>query len=64
MKIQLQNAADIIMLEKLFKQKTHEYQQDLCQEGLTQQQYDILRGQIKELNDLISVLNLKQPSQP
>lgn len=63
MNIQLQNAADATVLAKLFTRRITEYQQDLCQEGLTQQQYDILRGQIKELNDLISVLNLKQPSQ-
>lgn len=58
MKIQLQNSADHRALQQYFEKRVGEYQQDLCLEGLTQQQYDILRGRIKELQDLLKVLSL------
>lgn len=37
--------------------RIEEYIDDLCCDGLTPQQYNILRGQIKELKNLISELD-------
>ncbi|HDR1024800.1 TPA: hypothetical protein ACPDSU_000107 [Pasteurella multocida] len=54
----LSNEADKRELKVFFEKRISEYQQDLCQEGLTQQQYDILRGQVRELQSLISTLKL------
>ncbi|HEH9616995.1 TPA: hypothetical protein SIC63_002206 [Pasteurella multocida] len=56
----LNNEADRRELKTFFEKRISEYQQDLCQEGLTQQQYDILRGQVRELQSLISTLKLNQ----
>lgn len=36
----------------LFDARLREYHQDLTLEGLTSQQYDVLRGRIKELQSL------------
>lgn len=36
----------------LFDARLREYHQDLTLEGLTAQQYDVLRGRIKELQSL------------
>lgn len=47
-------------LRRYFEQRIGEYQQDLCEEGLSSQQYDILRGRIKELQDLMFTLSLKE----
>lgn len=49
--------ADKRALFAYFEQRRNEYQQDLNQEGLTAQQYNILRGQIKELNALSQLLD-------
>lgn len=49
--------ADKRALIDCFTQRLTEYQQDLNQEGLTAQQYNILRGQIKELNALSQLFN-------
>ncbi|NBI43229.1 hypothetical protein GVX76_06965 [[Haemophilus] felis] len=44
-------------LTAYFAKRIAEYQQDLSTEGLTAQQYDILRGRIKELTEWCNILN-------
>lgn len=51
------NKLDRDNLLAFFAKRIAEYQQDLSIEGLTAQQYDILRGRIKELQELIALLN-------
>lgn len=52
----LQNDAERKLLVVYLNTRLIEYKQDLCEEGLTPQQYNILRGKIKELQDLVSEL--------
>lgn len=56
-KLKLQNEADRKSLIVYLNTRIIEYKQDLCQEGLTPQQYNVLRGKIKELQDLVSELD-------
>lgn len=56
-KLKLQNEADRKSLIVYLNTRIREYKQDLCEEGLTPQQYNILRGKIKELQDLVSELD-------
>mgnify|MGYP001678916286 FL=1 len=56
-KLKLQNEADRKSLIVYLNTRIIEYKQDLCEEGLTPQQYNILRGKIKELQDLVSELD-------
>lgn len=56
-KLKLQNEADRKSLIVYLNTRIIEYKQDLCDEGLTPQQYNILRGKIKELQDLVSELD-------
>lgn len=56
-KLKLQNEADRKSLIVYLNKRIIEYKQDLCEEGLTPQQYNILRGKIKELQDLVSELD-------
>ncbi len=56
-KLNLQNEADRKSLIVYLNTRIIEYKQDLCEEGLTPQQYNILRGKIKELQDLVSELD-------
>lgn len=56
-KLKLQNEADKKSLIVYLNTRIREYKQDLCGEGLTSQQYNILRGKIKELQDLVSELD-------
>lgn len=56
-KLELQNEADRKSLIVYLNTRIIEYKQDLCEEGLTPQQYNILRGKIKELQDLVSELD-------
>lgn len=56
-KLTISNATDKNSLISYLNKRIEEYCQDLCSEGLTQQQYNILRGQIKELQGLVSELN-------
>ena len=56
-KLNLQNEADRKSLIVYLNTRIIEYKQDLCDEGLTPQQYNILRGKIKELQDLVSELD-------
>lgn len=53
----LQNEADKKSLIVYLNTRIIEYKQDLCEEGLNPQQYNILRGRIKELQDLVSELD-------
>nr|DAV87269.1 MAG TPA: hypothetical protein [Caudoviricetes sp.] len=55
--LKLQNEADRKSLIVYLNTRIIEYKQDLCEEGLTPQQYNILRGKIKELQDLVSELD-------
>lgn len=52
-KPRLQNEADRKSLIVYLNTRVIEYKQDLCEEGLSPQQYNILRGRIKELQDLV-----------
>ena len=52
-KLKLQNEADKKSLIIYLNTRIIEYKQDLCAEGLTPQQYNVLRGRIKELQDLV-----------
>lgn len=52
----LQNDAERKLLVVYLNTRLIEYKQDLCEEGLTSQQYNILRGKIKELQELVSEL--------
>lgn len=45
------NKLDRDNLIAFFERRINEYHQDLSTEGLTAQQYDILRGRIKELTE-------------
>nr|DAD75682.1 MAG TPA: hypothetical protein [Podoviridae sp. ctzeq1] len=56
-KLKLQNEADRKSLIVYLNTRIIEYKQDLCEEGLTPQQYNVLRGKIKELQDLVSELD-------
>lgn len=56
-KLTISNATDKKSLISYLNKRIEEYCQDLYSEGLTQQQYNILRGQIKELQGLVSELN-------
>jgi haemophilus-specific protein, uncharacterized len=55
-KLKLQNEADKKSLIVYLNTRVIEYKQDLCGEGLTPQQYNVLRGRIKELQDLVCEL--------
>lgn len=57
-KLKLQNEADKKSLIIYLNTRIIEYKQDLCAEGLTPQQYNVLRGRIKELQDLVGELDL------
>ena len=56
-KLKLQNEADKQSLMMDLNTRITEYKQDLCGEGLTPQQYNVLRGRIKELQDLVGELD-------
>lgn len=56
-KLILSSSTDRNSLISYLNKRIEEYCQDLCTEGLTPQQYNILRGQIKELRSLVSDLN-------
>lgn len=56
-KLKLQNEADKKSLIIYLNTRIIEYKQDLCAEGLTPQQYNVLRGRIKELQDLVGELD-------
>lgn len=56
-KLKLQNEADKKSLIVYLNTRVIEYKQDLCCEGLTPQQYNVLRGRIKELQDLVCELD-------
>lgn len=56
-KLKLQNEADKKSLIIYLNTRITEYKQDLCGEGLTPQQYNVLRGRIKELQDLVCELD-------
>jgi len=47
-----------IKVREILTKRILEYQSDLCEEGMNSQQYNILRGRIKELQDLFSALAL------
>ncbi|ARU64380.1 hypothetical protein [Histophilus somni] len=56
--INLSSELEKEQLNTFFTRRVKEYQQDLSNEGLNAQQYNILRGQIKELQELIALLNI------
>nr|DAR38004.1 MAG TPA: hypothetical protein [Caudoviricetes sp.] len=56
-KLKLQNEVDKKSLIIYLNTRIIEYKQDLCSEGLTPQQYNVLRGRIKELQDLVGELD-------
>lgn len=47
-----------IKVREILTKRILEYQADLCEEGMNSQQYNILRGRIKELQALFSALAL------
>lgn len=55
-KLTLSSELDRVKLISYLNKRIEEYRDDLCGEGFTPQQYNILRGQIKELKNLASEL--------
>ena len=55
-KLTLSSELDRVKLISYLNKRIEEYQDDLCGEGFTPQQYNVLRGQIKELKSLASEL--------
>ena len=47
-----------VKVREILTKRILEYQSDLCEEGMNSQQYNILRGRIKELQALFSALAL------
>ena len=47
-----------VKVREILTKRILEYQSDLCEEGMNSQQYNILRGRIKELQVLFSALAL------
>lgn len=47
-----------VKVREILAKRILEYQTDLCEEGMNPQQYNILRGRIKELQALFSALVL------
>lgn len=56
-RLKLSSELDRKIVVSYLTKRIEEYQDDLCCDGLTPQQYNILRGQIKELKNLISELD-------
>ena len=56
-RLKLSSELDRKIVVSYLTKRIEEYQDDLCCDGLTPQQYNILRGQIKELRSLVSDLN-------
>ena len=56
-RLKLSSELDRKIVVSYLNKRIEEYQDDLCCDGLTPQQYNILRGQIKELKNLISELD-------
>ncbi|OBX09597.1 hypothetical protein QV08_01280 [Gallibacterium salpingitidis] len=58
--MEIQSHADKQLLKRELNLRLTEYQRSLSQIGLTSQQYDVLRGRIAEINDLIECFQLNQ----
>ncbi|OBX02207.1 hypothetical protein [Gallibacterium genomosp. 1] len=57
--MKLQSNADRLLLKRELQKRLNDYYQNLARVGLSTQDYDVLRGRIAELTELIDYLDLE-----
>ncbi|MDA3978595.1 hypothetical protein [Gallibacterium sp. AGMB14963] len=58
--MKVQSNADRLLLRRELRKRLDDYYSSLSQLGMTNQQYDVLRGRIAEITDLIAYFELDE----